>query len=256
MDARNLDITETAALLRGLLPSWRLMHFEEIDSTNRYAKALATQDPDLRALIVADSQSAGRGRMGRDFYSPASTGLYFSLVFPAESALGSLPLTAAAAVAVLRAVYKLTGKQLSVKWVNDLLLNEKKVAGILCEGVYTGNRQSMVIGIGINVSTDAFPADLQAVAGSLAETSLSRDLLLREVCGELIPYIQDPGDRAWLSDYRTHSCVLGREIKWLENGVWQMGQALDMDADGALLVKNSAGEVCRLATGEITLRRL
>ncbi len=252
--AKKLDALIT--YLKEQAPTWDVECFCELDSTNRYAKALAADRQDVRALITAEAQTAGRGRMGRSFYSPRGTGLYFSLVFPAGDLSKSLTLTCAASVAVMRAVKELTGKQLGIKWVNDLFYRDRKVAGILAEGVTVGGRTAMVIGIGINVGEATFPSELAQIAGCLGEKALSHEALLISVCKHLLPYIKDSSRRDWIGDYRRHSTVLNRSVQWIQGGVTREGRAMDIDENGILTVIDGDDREHRLSTGEITLRPL
>ena len=234
-----------------------LFAFDELDSTNRFAKDLAAREVCQRALIVALSQSAGRGRMGRTFYSPAGSGVYFSLLFPLTVApTAALSLTAAAAVAVMRAIRKLTGKQVQIKWVNDLYLNEKKVCGILAESILSaeGGCSYLVLGIGVNWYSAEFPDELFSIAGSVGAIGVPREALIACVTEELLPFLEDPKDHSWLSEYRSHSAVLGKRIKWIQNDCERHGDALDIDDEGGLLVQAEDGETVLLRTGEISVR--
>ena len=228
---------------------------EEIDSTNTEAKRLSAQGYTGRAIIAAERQSAGRGRMGRSFYSPERTGAYFSILYTPNGALGdAVRITSAASVAVMRAIRALTGKQTLIKWVNDLYLDSKKVCGILTEAVTSTAGTQIIVGIGINLSTSLFPQELEGVAGSLNSPDVTVCALIAEIFRELLPYLDDPEDRSWLADYRVFSCVLGREIIWTRGEERFCGIARDVDADGALLVTRSDGAEERLHTGEISIR--
>lgn len=224
-------------------------------STNTLAKELALSDPDLTALIVAHSQSDGRGRQGRSFLSPDGTGIYVSIAFPLTGTLSSaLPLTCAASVAVMRAIRALTGLQTGIKWVNDLLLDGRKVCGILTEAVTVGSRTSLIVGIGINLRPMAFPKELEHIAGTLNQPTLPRADLISEIVMALIPYIQDPSDQSWLDDYRRYSCVLGKEILRIENGTSLPCTAQAIDERGRLLIRYPNGEEELLQSGEISIR--
>lgn len=231
--------------------------FDEIDSTNNEAKRMALDGIDTPALIVAEHQTAGRGRMGRSFYSPAQTGVYFSILYPVRTPLGGMvSVTGAAAVAVMRAIRALTGKQTAIKWVNDLYWNGKKVSGILAEAVTVGDTTHLIIGIGVNINTVSFPAELDGKAGSLGTQEVSRTALIAEICRELIPSLRDPYDRAWLSDYRAHSCVIGKPITWTRDAVERHGVAVGINDDGELTVRCDGGQTEVLRTGEISVRVL
>lgn len=232
-----------------------LFVYEEIDSTNTEAKRMCAEGFAGRAIIAAEHQTAGRGRMGRSFYSPASTGAYFSILYTPDAPLfDAVCITSAASVAVMRAIRNLTGKQALIKWVNDLYLDGKKIAGILTEAVTVNSTSCVIVGIGINLSTERFPEELLSIAGSVGSTEVSVATLIAEVWRELKPFLEDHGDRSWLADYRTYSAVLGREISWIRDGKERRGVACDIDTDGALLVLDEDGKEDRLSTGEISVR--
>lgn len=241
------------------LGCWKYCLFDEIDSTNSEAKRMALQGETQTALIFADAQTNGRGRRGRSFYSPPGTGLYFSILFRSAHPIREvLTVTSASAVCVMRAIRRLLGISCGIKWVNDLYLNGKKVCGILAESVLdTASRENcFILGIGINLSTEIFPSELSSIAGCIDPSSgLSREELLAEILAELLPYLKDPTDTSWLEDYRRASTVLGKSVTWETEGKCYDGVAVDISADGALLVRSSDGKEKSLATGEITLRR-
>ena len=238
-------------------PTAEVRVFEEIDSTNNEAKRMALEGVRTPVLIAASRQTAGRGRMGRSFYSPAQTGVYCSILYRLDESLEtSVSITGATAVAVMRAIYRITGLQTAIKWVNDLYWNGKKVCGILAEAVTVGNVSHLIVGIGINLSTREFPKDLEGRAGSLNLKSDLRMALIAEIWRELWPSLQDPRDRAWLDDYRRYSCVIGQAIVWYEGETMYCGIAEAINGDGELLVAREDGTAVLLRTGEITLRLL
>lgn len=234
---------------------WQLRVFEEIDSTNTEAKRMAADGFEGMALIVADRQTAGRGRMGRSFYSPTQTGAYFSVLYtPTEPLSDAVRITGATSVAVMRAIRTLTGKQVGIKWVNDLYLDEKKIAGILAESVVSPEGTRVIVGIGINLCTEDFPAEIASIAGSLQTHSITPPHLIAATVRELIPYLDAPLDRSWLDDYRAFSTVLGRSIYWLRDGERYDGVALKIDENGALIARREDDKIEILSTGEITIR--
>ena len=228
--------------------------FDEIDSTNTEAKRMVAGGFRGDALLVAHSQTAGRGRMGRSFFSPARTGAYFSILHTIQAPLcDAVAITSAASVAVMRAIRTLTGIQTEIKWVNDLYYNKKKVCGILTEAVSAEDGTHVIVGIGINLSTADFPAELSGIAGSL-DTLADASALISEIYCQIAPYLQAPNKREWLDDYRTHSIVIGKRVAWTDAQNTNMGIAESIDEDGALLVRNEQNEIVRLHTGEISLR--
>ena len=193
--------------------------------------------------------------MGRSFYSPPESGVYFSLLMPFPKGVeNGVFLTCAVSVAVMRAIRTLTGKQTEIKWVNDLFWQKKKVCGILCESMNMGGESAVIIGIGINLKSAEFPQELTEIAGSLCEDYLTRAELICEICKELFYFLKTPNDPLWLNDYRQNSMVLGRPVQWIKDGKTFEGIAEDILEDGALLVKDQAGETLSLRTGEISLR--
>ena len=243
------------ALLGDVLSPDRIFAHECIDSTNTEAKRLATGGWTGDALIVAARQSAGRGRLGRSFHSPDATGAYFSLLYtPTVPIDAAVTVTCAASVAVRRAIRTLTGLEVGIKWVNDLYLKNRKVAGILCESVCVEGAVRVIIGIGINISTSFEGTELDCIAGSLECPALSSEALTAEVIRELYLLLADPSSREWLEEYRAASTVLSRRVRfWRDGEAWE-GLALSIDGDGALTVRTDDGEEYRLFSGEITVR--
>ena len=249
---------ESALSLRELLGDrardFLVCVLDQIDSTNTEAKRRALEG-EKRALILAHSQSAGRGRMGRSFYSPEGSGMYFSILMPLEKSLeGGVFLTTAVSVAVMRAIRTLAGKQVGIKWVNDLYWQGKKVCGILCESMSIGEERSVVIGIGINLKSAEFPEELSEIAGSLCADEVSSIQMAGEICRELFDFLESPTSPDWLEDYRKHSLVLGKRITWIEQGIPHVGVAESIREDGALCVRDENGTPLVLRTGEISLR--
>ena len=231
--------------------------YGSIDSTNSQAKRLLAEGLQAEAVIVADEQTAGRGRCGRSFYSPKHTGVYFSYIFHPEKTLADAVLiTTAAAVSVVRAIEKISTQKPLIKWVNDIYLGDKKICGILSEAVSdfeSGNVESVIVGIGINWNTRAFPAELQQTAASLCDESVSRAALLQAAAQELIKVARDVKNPSIMEDYRAHSMVLGKSVKYFYNGQAFEGKALAIEENGALTVQTDSG-IHSLHSGEITLR--
>ena len=227
--------------------------YDVTDSTNTRAKEYAkTHDID-RAVFVANGQSAGRGRQGKSFYSPHSTGVYMSYLFRVEGGVtDAVSVTTAASAAVVRAIESLCERRLMIKWVNDIYLDDRKICGILTEAVSVMNRLThVVIGVGINVTTKQFPDDIRDSAGALAVDTLTRDDIVRAVTRELSAI--DLQDKSYLDFYRERMLVLNKYITYLENGVTKDAYAIGIDDDGGLVILTDAGEKT-LRSGEITVR--
>lgn len=235
------------------LPEDRVFFYEECASTNDLAKAWVGENHAGGALFAAAAQTAGRGRMGKSFYSPPESGVYFTLVQIFDHSQNPVGVTCAAAVIAMRAIRKLCGIQCEIKWVNDLLYRGKKVCGILAETVACGEETALLIGVGINLRPAVFPPELAGIAGSLENETASRAALVANIAEHLFAFLQNPTSENWLEDYRRHSCVLGKRVAFWKNGAQTEAVALGIGEDGGLLVRGADGEEV-LRTGEITLR--
>ena len=229
---------------------------DEIDSTSSEARRWAESGGNTPALFVADRQTAGRGRLGRSFYSPSNTGIYMTLLLGVgDDFPGIAGITSAAAVAVLRGTDRLTRKRTQIKWVNDILLDGKKIAGILAESFFVGEKQYISIGIGVNVSTKDFPEDIRDIAGSIGKR-VDRVKICESIACELYDLCLSAaeGDRSYMNEYRERSAVLGKRVTFVKDGTASEGIATEIDDDGALLVTLDNGDKVMLSGGEITLR--
>ena len=227
--------------------------FDEIDSTNNEAKRRITADREGIFLYVTDCQTAGRGRRGHDFYSPKGTGLYFTLSLPLTGDPADIQsITCAAAVAVCEAIEALTEQHPAVKWVNDILIDGKKVAGILAELVTDDQNRpvSVIVGIGINLTTDHFPAEFAAKAGSIGNVDPNR--LCAEITDRLIA-AHSAHDNSIIEKYSALNLCLGKEIRYTDaNGV-HIAKAVDIAPDGSLVIEEN-GIKKSLHSGEISLQ--
>ena len=228
-----------------------------VDSTNNMCKRLLADSKQGMFLVAANQQTAGRGRQGKSFYSPKGTGIYFSLVLRPKTALqNAVTATTAAAVAVCKAIEELTELKPKIKWVNDVYLDGKKVCGILTEAVTNfeeGIVDSVIVGIGINISTDEFPDDVEG-AGCL-NVSVDRGALVAKIADELIK-IAGGDYKSFIDYYRSHSLVIGEKIKFIQNGRVSLATALEIDEAGGLKVQLENGEVTTLRSGEISIRKI
>ncbi len=243
--------------LKKACPGLSVRIFDETDSTNLEAKRAAVSGAEGPLLILAGSQTAGRGRLGRTFYSPADTGVYMTLLFPPRSVdPETVRVTAKTAVAVLRGIERVLPVKLRIKWVNDLYLDGRKIAGILAETVFSGpNAPSRtLVGIGINVSTADFPEEIRDRAGALTNDPACRGDIVLAVTEELLKEFEDPASAGYLDLYRSRSSVLGKEILYGTAPDLRPGRAVRIDDSGALIVRRPDGTEERLFTGEITVR--
>ena len=229
--------------------------FSDLDSTNTEAKRRAFDGADIPTLIIAEKQSAGRGRMGRSFYSPQGTGLYMSLLIDIVGGFhDTVGITSAAAVATVRAIRRVCGVETGIKWVNDIYLKNKKIAGILAEAFSVGDRFFLVIGIGVNMYTDDFPEELRDIAGAIMSKKGNRSELASVICEELIALMRGLPNKDFMREYRESSIVLGKKVTFTENGKVFLGTAESISDDGALTVLLEDQSTHVLKSGEISLR--
>ncbi len=233
-----------------------LIILPETDSTNTEARRRVMAGERLPFFLLAHAQTEGRGRMGRSFYSPKDTGIYLTYAFePRDRGADGLWLTTAAAVAVWQAIRQTTGIECSIKWVNDLYARGRKVCGILAESCFVGERQVVILGVGVNLSTAEFPPELATVAGSLTpEEDGCKEALIGAICQGLHDLNQAPDRSRLMALYRANSMVLGQWVTYTENQVSREGLAESVDELGRLTVCHADRSRHVLCGGEITLR--
>jgi BirA family biotin operon repressor/biotin-[acetyl-CoA-carboxylase] ligase len=235
-----------------------IFQYSLTDSTNKRAKEYATPSFSGHALFLADSQTEGRGRLGRSFYSPSGTGLYLSYLFSTKEPLSAFSaLTPACAVVCARALEKRCDSHVGIKWVNDLYVDGKKVCGILTEAIGAlndGEQNRIVVGVGINLSTEVFPPEIAQIAGSLGIESDKKELAL-DIARGLSVFAEDPYDRSFMEEYRNRSTVLGKEVCLVRGEERFCGRACDFDENGGIVL-DLQGERRLFTGGEISLRFL
>jgi len=250
---------EIASGLQARLLKGPIHYFDTLPSTNDLAKELGARGAPEGTLVVAEGQSRGRGRLGREWNSPPGVGLYVSVLLRPPLPPADLPqITLTAGVAVVRALRQAGGVTAGIKWPNDLVLAGKKLGGILTEMETESDRIShLVVGLGLNVNNRQFPAELADLATSLALTTgrtFSRLRILQVWLEELESLYQRFLARefaAILEEWKDYTVTLGRAVRVRQGAVEICGQALEVAADGALLVRTRSGEVVRVISGEI-----
>lgn len=259
----------TKLSLEGLkkeLPDYDIHYFDEIDSTNTYLKALAHEDIDKRCLAVSAKQLKGKGRRGRVFESP-NGGIYFSLLINSDDNNdNNLLITSIASVAISRAIEKVCNIDTKIKWVNDIYIEDKKVCGILTEGIIdmeVGRIKSMIVGIGINFSTplEEFPKELQDIVTSIYKDEesipkhINRNLLVKEIVEEIYNIWESLPSKEFLEEYRAKSNVIGNKVTLLnKDNTTDIAIAKSINDKAHLIVQLENGQVKEIGTGEVTLR--
>ncbi len=235
-----------------------LIYLEQTDSTSSFVRRKLNEGYSGKLLVVAEGQTSGRGRNGKSFYSPEGTGLYFSVLLKLNCKIqDAVTVTTRASVEIARVIEKVTKRSLGIKWVNDLYFGGKKVCGILCEAVNdykSMTTQYMIIGVGINLSTDAFPSEIQGVAGSLGVNEEIKPILAAEIARALFNIETGDLSRELLDEYRRRSNVLGRRIDYFASGEKKSALAVGIDSKGGLVIEKENGERAVLDSGEISVR--
>lgn len=240
------------------------IHVEnQVTSTNTLVKEAGACGAPEGYVLVANQQTEGRGRYGRSFYSPESTGIYFSILLrPKMEVNEAATITTIAAVSVAKAIQKVTGKEVQIKWVNDLFFQGSKICGILTEGALNMESKGMdyvVVGIGLNVKLpqNGFPKELELIATSLETKGQeeSRNRLVAECLNCFFHYYNQLPQRNYVEEYRKRSLILGKEILVMstENGI--PARAIDIDEDCHLLVEYENKKQEWLSSGEVSIRK-
>ena len=240
----------------------KITYYPLTDSTNERAKVYATEHPEdeTTSVFIADEQSAGRGRRGRSFVSNRGSGIFITLLtHPKKSGTDATRVTAKAAVALARAVERVAGVRCDVKWVNDLFLGGKKLAGILVEGSMTedGKTAYVITGMGINVYKNAISDEISDIATSIeSETGkrIERGELAAEIIAQFLHVTEEMSDEEAFAEYKSRSFVIGREVKVIKLLETYLATVKDIQSDYSLLIKKENGETESLFTGEVSLR--
>ncbi len=224
---------------------------------------MALEGAEHGTAVLADEQTAGRGRLGRGFFSPPASGVYISFVLRprALSSTSAALVTTAASVAVCRAISNVCAKEPEIKWVNDIYLDGKKICGILTEAITdfeSGNIDWIILGIGVNFNTEpsAFPPELRRTAGAVygaGESGATRNSLAAGIVNQVMRIDGWLEKRSFLAEYKRRSMVLGKRIRILRPNGTSGGVALDIDGEGHLIVRKDDGETEILRAGEVSI---
>ena len=249
-------------LLEGKAMGKRVHFLEEIDSTNTYAAALAREGAEEGEVVIADRQLRGKGRIGRSWQSPAGTNLYISIILrPAIRPAVSPQITLTAGVAAAEALFEYCGRDVTLKWPNDVRIQGRKVCGILTEMRLRGGEVDFIIvgiGININMRKGDFDEAFRDVSTSLRE-ELGREMSRSAVTARLLGCFDtwyriflDGGFRPVREKWLEYSGILGREIHVQSGTQMQKGKVLGIDDDGALLLDDE-GQTKKVISGDVFL---
>lgn len=236
-------------------------HYEKTGSTNDKAYELAEKGEPEGAIIIAETQTRGKGRMGREWISPGGGGMYFSLILRPGVAPDRIPaITLIASMSVVKAIKSVCGLDAQLRWPNDILLGQKKICGILTEiKAQPDMVDFLVLGVGLNVNTDLsrlprIATSLKAENGAPVNRLELLKCILTELEKDYSVFITD-GFTPLRGRYKRVSSVLGRHIRIKERDLLIEGKAVDVDEKGALIVKTVSGTLRRVFSGDVTLCR-
>lgn len=264
------DVLEVSEIERNLHTAFlgkTIQILKSVDSTNNYCKALAQQGAPQGLVVLAEQQTEGRGRLGKTFSSPSGKGIYMSIVLRPGCSFEKLPLiTIASALAVCHVLESSYGLKPGIKWVNDIFIGGRKICGILTEAsieAESGSLSSVINGIGINVNTDIvndLPPEVSQTAQSLYQVTgrqIDRNRLIGEILTEMERcynlFFKQKQDEM-IAEYRSRLFMLGKTVTVTENDQTYPAEAIDIDSAGRLIVRNAAGELKTLHSGEISIR--
>jgi BirA family biotin operon repressor/biotin-[acetyl-CoA-carboxylase] ligase len=261
------QITQT-----GQLDGRPIILFDSIDSTNTRACALAKEGAKTGTVIIANTQHKGRGRLGKAWNSPKGTGLYFSIISRPHLAPADLSkITLSVGLALRNAVAEVCGIETLLKWPNDLLFEQKKMAGVLTEAtLHTGGSPTVrlrsyatvIIGVGLNVNTapSAFPTDLANRATSMfiaAGEHFDRGAVLKAILNEIeeeIERLANNDFKGILADWKNHDATYGQQLTWLTpKGDKVTGLSLGPDDDGLLHIQDATGTIHPVLSGNLEI---
>ncbi len=255
-----VSVPEIQRWLRADTIGARMELHQSLDSTNTRAKAIAATGAPHGFLVIAESQSGGRGRRGRSFFSPEHSGVYMTYVLrPKLLADRAVMITSMAAVAVARAIEAVADVDVRIKWVNDLYINDRKACGILCEASMdfeSGQLEYVVLGIGINVGSMRFPEELKDIATSIENECgqpVSRNRLIAEISNQLEDLYGQLETGEFMAESRARSNVIGRDVLVMRGDERFTARAVDIDDRGRLVIQTESG-LRRVDSGEVSLK--
>lgn len=260
------DILSSFSIYQHLNSNLDIHVYPVVSSTNTILKEMAEQGSPEGTVIIAEEQTAGKGRMGKSFYSPSKTGIYVSILLrPTISAEDSLFLTTSAAVATARAIEDVCEKTADIKWVNDIYIDNKKVCGILTEGAFnveTGQLDYAIVGIGINICfpENGFPDDIKNIATAVfdkqTDSTNKRSILIAHLLDYFMEYYKNFNSKQYVDEYINRSMILGREINIIDGDKTIPATAMEIDQKCHLKVQLNDGSNRWLSSGEVSIRVL
>lgn len=250
----NLNIQE---IQNNLKHKHNIEIFDSIDSTNKYLKS-KINEKNYGTIVISNEQTNGYGKNNRQFMSNKDAGIYMSILINPNCLIEeSLKITILTSVAILSAIKSICNLDVKLKWVNDIILNDLKVGGILCESqinLSTNIIDNMIVGIGINVKEFKFPPSLKNIATSIENNTnikVSRNALISEIINFFDLYFIEKAN--YINLYKENSYVLEKDIKVIQNDKQFYAKAIDIDDNGSLIVQEQE-KIIKLISSDISIR--
>lgn len=236
--------------------------FTSLPSTNTTAKEMASCGAPEGTICIADAQTHGRGRMGRQFFSPGGSGIYMSIILrPAFSPSESLLITTIAAVAVCDAIEEICACTPKIKWVNDVYISDKKVAGILTEAVFSNDNHKIeyaVLGIGLNLKApeEGFPKQIHKIAGAVlnAEETCSRNKMIALILKHFYKYYLAFENKSFIKAYKNRDYLAGKEVIVTRGDSVYDALVKGINEDLSLKIEKANGLIENLSSGEVSIK--
>ena len=243
--------------------SYNIIVEKTVDSTNNVLKKMARMGEKHGTVVVAEEQTAGRGRFNRSFFSPKKDGVYLSILLRPDMDISkSIFLTCVAAIAVSESIEQIIGQKTSIKWVNDIELNGREICGILTEGAIRADSSLFdyaIVGIGVNITEpkDGYPEEISKKAGAFYDANTSKDIrneLVANILEKFMNYYTNLNESEIREKYKERSSVLDQDIYIISGENVEEAHVLDLADDLSLLVETKHGKKI-LKSGEISIRR-
>ncbi|MBQ8749957.1 MAG: biotin--[Clostridia bacterium] len=249
------------AIKQHINSNFDIYFYDELKSTNSSLKELAENGAKEGTIVIALKQSEGRGTQGRKFYSPLN-GIYMSMLIKSKQSQ-PIFLTVSIAVAVISAIKKVTGLKCGIKWVNDIFLNNKKIGGILTEGVFNRSSNKLeyaVVGVGINISVphNGFDKDIKNIAGALYNNEIDDKIyckLVAEIIRQSYKQYKQVNRKKLIRKYQSYSILINRDISFVQNNETHIGKVVRISKNGKLVV-NENGKNVKLSAGDVKILKL
>jgi len=240
-----------------------IYHFESIDSTNNYAKKLALEGAVEGTIVISDEQTGGRGRLGRTWVSLSGTSVYMSMILrPTIEPNEAAKITEITAAAVANAITEVTNLEAGIKWPNDIILDNKKICGILTEmNAELNNINYVIVGIGVNVNMDDLPDEISSVATSIKKI-LGREVSRKDIVINIVKefetlyydFINTGSLKKTVDICKKKSVTLGKTVKIINKRETIIAKAIDITENGELVIKKDDGEIINIISGEVSVR--